>query len=272
MCYITDEDRFGPAVNNCAHDFDFTLLFEEVFFSIVLSAFFIPVIAATLFYSRQQVVKLRTGWIVIGKLTAHVVHVLLQIILVAFWAIPITPKTHASLAAASLAAVVAIGLAYQSHREHFQSVRPSKTICLYFFFSLLLDIPRSRSLFMIHGLKGIPIVFIICMGSRVVVLVLEAIEKRPWVLPQFLEKSPETTAGPFSRALLAWLNCLLFVGAMKPLTMSDLFPVERLMAPDQGPSQCPSTMYERCRFPPSLLGLGLVLICANIDSSGCDAS
>jgi hypothetical protein len=247
MCSITDEDLFGPVVNNCAHDFDFTLLFEEVFFSISLSACFIPVIVASFFYSRRQIVKLRTGWIVIGKFIAHVIHVLLQIILVAFWALPTIAKTRATLAAASLAAVVAIGLAYQSHQEHFQSVRPSKTICLYFFFGLLLDIPRSRSLFMIHGLKGIPIVFITCMGSRALVLLLEVVEKRPWVLPRFLEKSPETTAGPFSRALLIWLNRLLLLGARRPLIMRDLFPVERLMAPDKAPHQFSSTMYQRCR-------------------------
>jgi hypothetical protein len=247
MCSITDEDQFGPVVNNCAHDFDFTLLFEEVFFSISLSAIFIVVIAVSFFYSRQQKVKLRTGWIVIGKLIAHVVHVLLQTIHLAFWALPINPKTHASLAAASLSTVVAIGLAYQSHREHFQNVRPSKTICLYFFFSLLLDIPRSRSLFMISGLKWVPIVFTICMGARTIVLVLEVIEKRPWILPQFLEKAPETTAGPFSRALLAWLNPLLFLGARRPLIMRDLLPVEELMAPDQAPHQFSSTKYERCR-------------------------
>ncbi|OKO99995.1 hypothetical protein PENSUB_8212 [Penicillium subrubescens] len=71
MCSITDEDRFGPVVNNCAHDFDFTLLFEEVFFSISLSACFIPVIVAAFFYSRRQIVKLRTGWIVIVLAATH---------------------------------------------------------------------------------------------------------------------------------------------------------------------------------------------------------
>lgn len=271
MCSITDEDQFGPVVDDCAHGFDFTLLFEEAFFSILLSAFFVPVLVVSFFHSRQQIYKLRPGWIVFGKLIAHVIHILLQISLLAFWALPIIPKTHASLAAASLAAVVAIGLAYQSYREHFQSVRPSKTICLYFFFSLLLDIPRSRSLFTIHGLKGIPIVFVICMGFRALVLALEVVEKRPWVLPQFLERSPETTAGPFSRALLAWMNPLLLLGARKPLAMKDLLPVERLMCPDQAPHQFSSTIYERCRslYP---RWFQVSFIRAKINSSGCDPS
>lgn len=247
MCSISEENQFGPVVNNCAHEFDFTLLFEEVYLSILLSALFIPAIVASFFHSRQKTAKLKTGWIALAKLIAHMLHALFQIILVASWALPTIPKTHASLAAASLAAIVAIGLAFQSQREHFQSVRPSKAICLYFFFSLLLDIPRSRSLFLIHELQDIPIVFIICMGSRILVLALEVVEKRPWVLTQFLEMSPETTAGPFSRALLTWLNSLLLLGARKPLMMSDLFAVERLMAPDRAPRQFSSTMYKRCR-------------------------
>ena len=232
LCSIEYENRFGPVVNGCADNFDFTLLFEELSLSIALSALFIPIMTASLFYSRHQAIKLTASWIVTSKLIVHVSHVVVQLTLLLLWALPTTPKTNASLASASLSTLLAIGLGCLSYREHFRNVRPSKTLSLYFFFSVLLDIPRSRTLFVVSGLhEAIPITFLVCMLSRVLMVSLEAVEKRRWIRQQYLEGSPETTAGPFNRALLVWLNQLFLLGSRKTLIMEDLFAAERAMVP-----------------------------------------
>jgi ATP-binding cassette subfamily C (CFTR/MRP) protein 1 len=35
QCVLADDDTFGPQVHNCRDGFDFTLLFEQVIFTIV---------------------------------------------------------------------------------------------------------------------------------------------------------------------------------------------------------------------------------------------
>ena len=57
-CPPSADGAFGPAVQGCRDDFDFTLAFEDYFFSIVPSAIFLllaPVRVQQLFSKRQRV-------------------------------------------------------------------------------------------------------------------------------------------------------------------------------------------------------------------------
>lgn len=53
-CSAALDDVFGPQVNPCRRTFDFTLLFEEAFFSIVPSVIFISLAAWRLWVLREQ--------------------------------------------------------------------------------------------------------------------------------------------------------------------------------------------------------------------------
>lgn len=60
---------FGPAVEGCRDNFDFTLKFELLFFAIVPSAVFLVLaISRTIFLSREPVVTSWRSWLFAAKL------------------------------------------------------------------------------------------------------------------------------------------------------------------------------------------------------------
>jgi hypothetical protein len=68
-CSIYVENQFGPSVDgSCYHGFDFTLLFEEGFFSIAPSSAFILAALLQLLYLKNEPTKVRGGYIHILKL------------------------------------------------------------------------------------------------------------------------------------------------------------------------------------------------------------
>jgi hypothetical protein len=60
-CGFSADNVFGPAVASCASRFDFTLLFEQIFFSTVPSATFILISAGYLGYLLRQTAKTKHG-------------------------------------------------------------------------------------------------------------------------------------------------------------------------------------------------------------------
>lgn len=70
-CSIHVENQFGPSVDvSCYHGFDFTLLFEEAFFSIAPSSAFILAALLQLVYLKNESTKVRGGYIHILKLVS----------------------------------------------------------------------------------------------------------------------------------------------------------------------------------------------------------
>lgn len=49
-----NDDAFGPVLNGCPDNFDFTLLFQQAFLSIAPSSVFIVVAAIRVAYLRRQ--------------------------------------------------------------------------------------------------------------------------------------------------------------------------------------------------------------------------
>jgi hypothetical protein len=64
------------------------------------------------------------------------------------------------------------------------------------------------------------------VSFKLLVFIIEAIEKRDILLSQYKHYSPESTSGIYSRSLFWWLNPLLRDGFKKVLTDEDLYPVD----------------------------------------------
>ncbi|KAH8693924.1 ABC transporter [Talaromyces proteolyticus] len=246
-CTIAVQNEFGPSVDSSCYDgFDFTLLFEEAFFSIAPSVGFLLLLIPRMVYLHIERTKVRAGWLYIIKLFFHAVYSLFQLLLLALWARPQTPRTDLTLAATSLSFVVSVIFAYQSQLEHFRSVRPSKLLSLYFFFSTLFDIVRVRTIWAIDGLHTEATLFIVSMLLKVVLFSFEIYEKRGFIKYQYIDGSPETWAGVFNRSLFWWLNPLLYSGAKKILMMEDLFPVEKAMVPSPEVKHKLAILWDQC--------------------------
>jgi ATP-binding cassette subfamily C (CFTR/MRP) protein 1 len=58
-CGIIQDDSFGPTVNGCRDDFDFTLLFEEAILAVVPSAIFLLLLSPRLvqLWRSQKMVR-----------------------------------------------------------------------------------------------------------------------------------------------------------------------------------------------------------------------
>ncbi len=139
-------------------------------------------------------------------------------------------RTRASLAAAALSAIDAIGLCILSHLEHMYSIRPSFLINSYLILTLPFDIARSRTLWLEGATRAIAAVFSSTLAVKVMILITEAIGKRHILLSRYQDASPEATSGIYSRGFFWWLQSLMTAGFSRILTNEDLYPIDSDMA------------------------------------------
>lgn len=114
--------------------------------------------------------------------------------------------------------------------EHTKSVKPSSALNAYLLVSLILDIATLRTIWQSQLPVSIQAVATASFYFKGVILVLEAIEKRRYIVDKGYNRSPEETSGIYSQGLFLWMNSLLRNGFHKLLKPADLFPVEEGMS------------------------------------------
>ena len=149
----------------------------------------------------------------------------------ALWSVPSAPRTHTSIAAASLSLCATAALTGLSYLEHVRSIRPSSIINVYLLLTVPFDFAQVRSLWLRGNFSALSIVFTVSSVVKLGVLVSEAIEKRALLLPPFRNPAPEFTSGIYTRALFWWLNPLFILGYKDVLSDETLLATdERLMS------------------------------------------
>lgn len=93
--------------------------------------------------------------------------------------------------------------------------------------SLILDLARTRTLFFYTNNDAVAIVNAVGYGVKLILFILENIEKRQWLLPEFARASHEETCGALNRALFIWLNSLFIQGFHNKLTVKQLFALDK---------------------------------------------
>ncbi len=114
-----------------------------------------------------------------------------------------------------------------SYAEHEHSVRPSLILSAYLFFSLIFDIARVRTLWLILEDGVIAIVMTTVFVVKFLILGLESMEKRSILAPEYQNYPPEATTGMFGQSVFWWLNSLFLQGSRKILFLDDLCPLDR---------------------------------------------
>ncbi|KAF5858476.1 hypothetical protein ETB97_004361 [Aspergillus alliaceus] len=231
-CSILVENQFGPSVERCYNGFDFTLLFEDGFMSIAPSSIFFLAAIARILYLQNQEPKVIKGWLYWTKVLLHATNALVQLVQLCLWARPSMPRTDLSLAASCLSLVAIVGFGCLSHYEHCRSIRPSKSLNCFFLFTILLYIPRLRTLWAIKGLQAVAAMSIVSAILSLLLLGFEMAEKKHILSASGSAMPPETWVGAFNRGLFWWLNPLLLAGSKKTLTLNDLFPMQKTMVPE----------------------------------------
>ncbi|KAG9235150.1 hypothetical protein BJ875DRAFT_495249 [Amylocarpus encephaloides] len=225
-CLIEVEDVFGPQVQGCGDNFDFTLLFEESILTVPLTGLLLLGMIPRIVHLLRASVKVNSGLHHHAKILGFAALTVLQILLLGFWAKPSTPKTRITLPTAALTCAVSLLSVPLSHLEHKRSVRPSSILTVYLLFSTLFDIARTRTLWNIVDNTAVAVVFSIALGIRILLFVLEALGKRRLLMPVYKGLSSESVSGIIAQCMFWWLNPLLKRGYSVLISMDDLMTLD----------------------------------------------
>lgn len=158
-------------------------------------------------------------------------------------------NTPATVPANVLAMVVTLLMLLLSHLEHCKALRPSSIICTYLSFSLLLGIPRARTLWMSNQWQAAAITFQVSMAIKILVLLLESQKKVRLLQKKDRQLSPEETSNVFSLRLFWWLNKLFRKGYKKALMQPDLYDLDEELSSNKLGIQLEEVWAGRCKLP-----------------------
>ncbi|KAK1757136.1 P-loop containing nucleoside triphosphate hydrolase protein [Echria macrotheca] len=230
-----DDELFGPAIQGCRDDFDFTIRFEKIFFSLIPASVFIAgsLTRALYLYTRRPVL---IGGNVFRYLKLAVISVYAALNLALLVLSVVHPGRFEAFfnASAALSFVSSACMLPLSSLEHSRALRPSILLSSYLFVTLLLDIAQTRTLWLASTTAAeitFSRLFTSTVGVKAALLLLESAQKTRWVISWDIKgHSPEETAGVFSLGAYAWLNRLFRDGYKKILTLDDLFPLDSNIA------------------------------------------
>ncbi|KAK6085810.1 ABC multidrug transporter [Seiridium cupressi] len=231
-CSPAADDQFGPAIYGCRDNFDFTLTFEQYFFSIVPAAALLIIAPFRIRHLSALPKAVRGTLLRYTKLAVISLWSISQLVSLILWAVRSGSGTLKStaLAASCLSFLASLAACALSYIEHTKSIRPSTLFTTYLFISLVLDAATLRSIW----LSGLPATFRAISTTSFVlkatVLLLEAKEKRGWLVDSKEKYSPEETSGVFNRGVFWWVNSLLLSGFRHLLQPDDLFPIHGNMS------------------------------------------
>lgn len=239
------DDSFGPHSGDCRGGFDLTLLFEESILVVPINALLLLAAPCrALYLLRRNAVKVdNSNWLycklvspMLRQRSPCVPHsnnlqilclllILSQIGFLILCTHASTVTTRASLPAAALSFAASVSLLGLSYAEHVYSYRPSTVLNLFLLFSILFDGARTRTLWLQGYNRSAAIAAIVATVLKIVILAVEAIEKRGFLRPQYRALPPEVTSGIFSRWAFWWQLPLFRAGFSKKLEIEALFPL-----------------------------------------------
>ncbi|KAK8059612.1 hypothetical protein PG996_009542 [Apiospora saccharicola] len=232
-CALTAEGWFGPTVQGCRDNFDFTLSFEQCIFTILPASALLIVAPLRIFHLRKLPAVVGGSLLRQLKLAIFVLLAALQLaycIVWATWSPADSSLRTTATAAASISFMATLFACVLSCYEHSRSLKPSSTLNAYILVSLILDMATLRTIWQSRLPVPIRAVATASFCSKGVILFLEAIEKRRYILDTGHNRSPEETSGIYSQGLFLWMNSLLGNGFRQLLKPTDLFPVEEGMS------------------------------------------
>lgn len=150
---------------------------------------------------------------------------------------PAVVRTRATLATTVLTLISTLGFCVLSRTEHVHATRPSSLLNTYLFATLIFDIARARTLWLRAVNNTDHTIAVLAVAGVVVktlVLILEALEKRRLLRPEYQSCPPEATGSIYNRYFFWWLNPLFRNGFRRVLEIDDLFQLDKKL----GASYC----------------------------------
>ena len=109
--------------------------------------------------------------------------------------------------------------------EHARSLQPSLLISVFLLFTVLLDVPQARTLFL-QRRADLGYLFVMALVLKALILALASGSKRSLLKVPYQSYPPEALGGIVSRSIFWWLNSLLRKGHRQILSFKDLFETD----------------------------------------------
>ncbi|KAL7785438.1 multidrug resistance-associated protein [Trichoderma afarasin] len=224
---------FGPTVRGCRGNFDFTLTFEQIFFSIIPASLFILASCTRIqrLLKRPRIAGSRISWAV--KLTAILPYFMLRYTLLILSCNHSGRQVPLFVASTAIEFVTALCILVLSTFEHTKAQRPSIILNTYGILALLLDVPQARSLSLAatnDAEHKFAYLFIANTVLRAVIIITESLPKHNTILSSTQPSSPEDNSGIFALVSFSWISSLFVVGYKNVLRNDDLFGLGRAMS------------------------------------------
>lgn len=149
---------------------------------------------------------------------AYAAILIVQILYLVFRNQHVALRTKLSLPADILSSVATVTAFLLSRATHERSLRPSTVLDLYLFLQSILNIARTRTLWLQAAGSPVPIFMTVNLSLTLFALMLESIEEKK----SLFQGSPEEFSGLWARISFSWLTSLLRAGHAKIISQSDL--------------------------------------------------
>ncbi|KAH8689094.1 putative multidrug resistance-associated protein [Talaromyces proteolyticus] len=222
VCPVGADSQLGPRVAFDCRAFDFTLLFEDIFFGALPAAVFLLIVGVRIRYLQGSIVKVIGHKLAVSKLSLLALLFILQILFTAF--VLETPSIHTKASASSgvlniFATFAAVVLSYL---EDQRSCKPSDILVFYFSVLGLLEIPRLRSLWMTPSVEACQGLWTAIFVVTISIVLLESATKSKFLRPTYLTVSSEELCGFWARSFFVWVLPLFRTGYSTVISISDL--------------------------------------------------
>ncbi|KAI1387586.1 ABC multidrug transporter [Hypoxylon trugodes] len=232
-CEHTNDQSFGPNVLGCRGDFDFTIKFEQLFFSLTPAAIFILASLWRIYLLVSRPTIVGAPLLRLAKLAVLISYASLELSLLILVTLLSFGADSVDIISSILRLAAALCMVGLSYFDHSRSPRPSVLLSVYLFWTLLFDIAQVRTYWLASTTRpevAYSAIFTAAFAMKVVMLLLEAQPKRKWVDWDSKDHSPEETSGIYSLGVYSWLNHLFLEGYNKVLGMQDLYPLDQTLA------------------------------------------
>ncbi|KAJ3496548.1 hypothetical protein NLG97_g2578 [Lecanicillium saksenae] len=214
------DSQFGPQL---AGQFDFTLLFEHVMFTIVPGVVAILAIPFYLNIALRQIRKVRPGILLWLKLVVGLALLATHIASLALWQ-QASLRSEIATTAAVISLVTSLCILVVLYIAHIYSLQPSALLSIFLTITALLDITKTRSYFRRDDMEAIGSLQISITILKFVLIIFEELSKRSLFYAEQLRSrvAKETASGFWNRYVFGWLNSLLLFGYKNDLTIDNL--------------------------------------------------
>ncbi|KAH8195838.1 hypothetical protein TruAng_009991 [Truncatella angustata] len=222
-----NDQEFGPVVQGCRSDFDFTQFFERTIIWSLPSAIFILVASLRLLNVLKKPRIVSGVSFQITKATVIAIFVALQLaLIVASTRSAQSPVRTWTIAGSLLAFAAGAFMLVISFLDHARSARSSALLSGYLLLTLLFDAAQTRTLWNTKAYPLLTPIFTASLAVKVVIFVLELLSKSRWI-DQHTQTllGPEAMSNIFNLASYYWLRRLLWTGFHKILALADLYPL-----------------------------------------------